>query len=310
MDLSILELLDKVLEISGVKEKALRSEQVIQLKERFGLTDFEALEKFEDVYAYAVVEYSLGDGESPKPKTLVALFKTKEMRETFAAAYRENKPGDWVEKGQKIAEYRLRDTPLEGVDPRVEIGVFATAFFEVLGKTRSPKEVQLDQKLTSLQKSISEVQKQQPTLEAINQKLNQIAGADKLALPAAAQESRAAELARKLGEWFAVLEYDRVPGYEKWDADYFEWKIDVPMGRRRVSRTLVRGMAGEVEMADVQTFAAAIETEKADEGWLVGNRRVSKVARQAVKEDAKYEAVLCYTFDELLDEDADFSKYL
>ena len=158
MDLSILELLDKVLEISGVKEKALRSEQVIQLKERFGLTDFEALEKFEDVYAYAVVEYSLGDGESPKPKTLVALFKTKEMRETFAAAYRENKPGDWVEKGQKIAEYRLRDTPLEGVDPRVEIGVFATAFFEVLGKTRSPKEVQLDQKLTSLQKSISEVQ--------------------------------------------------------------------------------------------------------------------------------------------------------
>jgi len=308
--MDILELLDKVLEISGVKEKALRSEQVIRLKEHFGLTDFESLEKFEDVYAYAVVEYSLGDGENPKPRPLVALFKLKEMRESFAAAYRENRPGDWVDKGQKIAQYRLKDTPLEDIDPVWEIGAFATAFFEVLQKTKSAKEIQLDQKINSLQESISEVQKQQPTLEAINQKLNKLTGAETPLLPEGAKESNAADLACKMGEWFAVLEYDRVAGYEVWEQDYFEWAIDFPAGRRRFSRTLVRGVAGEVEMADVQAFAEAIEREKADEGWLVGNRRVSKVARQAVKEDAEYEAVLCYTFDELLDEDADFSKYL
>ena len=309
MDLPILDLLEKVLEISGAKDSVARNEQVIKLKKRFGLEDLESLTKFEDVYAYAVVAFALNEEGEPKPRPLVALFKAKEMRETFAAAYRENRPGDWVEKGQKIAQYQLKDT-LPQIDPMQEIGIFATVFFDVLGKTRSPKEIQLDQKLESLQQSISQVQKQQLTLEAINQKVDQLAGADTPKLPEAAQTSHAAELARKLGEWFTVLEYERVPDYEVWQPDYFEWAIDFPAGRRRFSRTLVRGVAGEVEMADVQAFAEQIEEEKADEGWLVGNRRVSKVARQAVQGDEAYENILCYTFDELLDEDANFSKYL
>ena len=63
-------------------------------------------------------------------------------------------------------------------------------------------------------------------------------------------------------------------------------------------------------MADLQAFQQAMESAGADEGWLVGNRRVSKAARIAVQAEAAYEGITCYTFDELLDEDADFSKYL
>jgi len=62
-----------VLDASGLKEKVGRSEQVIRLKQRFGMDDIESLSKFEEVYAYALV------------------------------AYRDNDPAGWLRKGQAIA---------------------------------------------------------------------------------------------------------------------------------------------------------------------------------------------------------------
>ena len=178
------------------------------------------------------------------------------------------------------------------LDPQRELGTFAAVFFEVVNQTRSPKEIRQEQKLDSLARSLQTIQtqiQQLPSLEAINQPVNQLAGAETSSLPAAAQTSNAAALAHRLGEWFAVLEYEREPDYEVWAKNYFEWAIDFPVTRRRVSRTLVRGVAGAVEMADLQDFARAIAAANADEGWLVGNRRVSKAARRAVQEEATYE---------------------
>ncbi|MEL7227728.1 MAG: hypothetical protein AAGL17_23585, partial [Cyanobacteria bacterium J06576_12] len=153
-------------------------------------------------------------------------------------------------------------------------------------------------------------EQQRLTLEAVNQNVGQLMGSEQSLLPAAAQESKAAGLAHEIGEWFKVLGYDRDPDYEVWEPEYFEWAIDFPVTRRKMSRTLVRGVAGEVDMADLQAFALAIESAGADEGWLVGNRRVSKAVRTAAAANEAYEAISCYTFDELLDEDADFDKYL
>ncbi|MGB7087604.1 MAG: NACHT domain-containing protein, partial [Phormidesmis sp.] len=308
----LIEVVNAVLEASGVKERVGRSEQVIRLKQRFGLDDIEALSKFEDVYAYALVEYAFDADGRCKPDALIAFFKLKEVRDVFQSAYRQNDPAAWLQKGQAIARYKLSDR-LPQLDPQRELGTFAAVFFEVVNQTRSPKEIRQEQKLDSLARSLQTIQaqiQQLPSLEAINQTVSQLAGKETSALPAAARESNAAALAHRLGEWFAVLEYERVPDYEVWEQDYFEWAIDFPVTRRRVSRTLVRGVAGAVEMADLQDFASAIETAGADEGWLVGNRRVSKAARQATTDEAAYEEISCYTFDELIDEDADFSKYL
>ena len=239
-------------------------------------------------------------------------FKLKEVRDVFQTANRENNPRAWLEKGQAIAQHRL-SSQLPEIDPRWELGAFAAVFTELVKQTRTPKEIRADQKLDGLQQSLQILQsqiQQLPSLEGMNQLVTQLSGVKTPALPAAAQESNAAELAHRLGEWFAVLEYERVPDYEVWTEDYFEWAIDFPVTRRRVSRTLVRGVAGAVEMADLQSFAKAIEAAGADEGWLVGNRRVSKAARQAAADEGGYEEISCYTFDELIDEDADFSKYL
>ncbi|MEL7071099.1 MAG: NACHT domain-containing protein [Cyanobacteria bacterium J06581_3] len=309
----LIDVANAVLEASGLKEKVARSEQVIRLKQRFGLEDIESLTKFEDVYAYALVEYAFDEEGRCKHPLLVEFFKAKAVRDVFRVAYRDNDPAGWLGKGQAIAQYELGDKLPVGIDPKRELSTFAAAFIEIVNGTRSPKEIRQEQKIDSLQRQLQSVQaqiQQLPSLEAINQTVSQLAGGEVRSLPSAAQESNAADLAHRLGEWFEVLEYDRVADYEVWAQDYFEWAIDFPVTRRRVSRTLVRGVAGVVEMADLQDFAKAIEAAGADEGWLVGNRRVSKAARQAATDETAYEEISCYTFDELIDEDADFSKYL
>ena len=63
MNIPVVEAIDAVLEISGVKDKVARDERVIKLKQRFNLDDPEALSKFEDVYAYAVVAYAVDEEE-------------------------------------------------------------------------------------------------------------------------------------------------------------------------------------------------------------------------------------------------------
>ncbi|MEO0376264.1 MAG: NACHT domain-containing protein, partial [Cyanobacteria bacterium P01_A01_bin.17] len=301
-----------VLKATGLEEKISRNERVIRFLQRFGLDSLESLRSFEDAYAYAVVQYAFDTEGRRKPTELIQLFRLKEVRDVFKVAYRENDGRSWLEKGQAIARYRLKDT-LPGTDPERELSEFAVAFVEVVKETRSPKEIRQEQKLDSLQRQIQSVQtqiQQLPTLEAINQTLGQLSGAEVPALPAVAQTSQAAELAHRLGEWFEVLEYDRDPDYEVWTPDYFEWGIDFPVTRRRMSRTLVRGIAGEAEMGDLQAFAQAVAAANADEGWLVANRRVSRAVRNSVQAEDAYDAISCYTFDELLDEDADFSKYL
>ncbi|MEO0349817.1 MAG: NACHT domain-containing protein [Cyanobacteria bacterium P01_A01_bin.15] len=312
MEFVIEKVIDAVLDASGIKDKVGRNERIIRLLQRFGLADLESLTTFEDIYAHAVAQYAFDDVGQCKPEPLIQFFKAKEVRELFQTAYGQNDPSGWLRKGEDIAQFKLKGQ-LKGLDPKRELGTFAAVFIRLVKQTRSPKEIRQEQKLDSLQRQLQTLQnqlQQLPSLEAINQKVNQLAGADTLALPAAAQTSKAVDLARQLGDWFDVLDYDRDPDYEIWTVDYFEWIINFPLTRRKVSRILVRGVAGEVGMDDLQGFWQTIKTIGADEGWLVGNRRVSKAARTAVHREPLYEDISCYTFDELLDEDADFSKYL
>jgi predicted NACHT family NTPase len=54
----------------------------------------------------------------------------------------------------------------------------------------------------------------------------------------------------------------------------------------------------------------AVDAQKTKEGWLVAARRISSAACDAVKENENQDVIFCYTFDELLDQDADFNQYL
>ncbi len=60
---------------------------------------------------------------------------------------------------------------------------------------------------------------------------------------------------------------------------------------------------------DVAALRQSVAAQKTDEGWLVASRRISRAARDEVdKEENRH--LDCYTFNELIDQDADFSGYL
>lgn len=121
-------------------------------------------------------------------------------------------------------------------------------------------------------------------------------------------QCKAMALAQQMRGWFETLGY-RFEKQEVWRQDYFEWIINIPVRRNRYDRVLIRGIAGEAQVNDVLAMRSSVERERADEGWLVTARRISRAARTEVEKDEN-KHLGCYTFDELLAQDADFSGYL
>src|SRR5271157_2564493 len=114
-------------------------------------------------------------------------------------------------------------------------------------------------------------------------------------------------LMEKMEAWFKTLGY-RFEGYSARSDDYFEWVVQVP-ARRGFDRILVRGIEGVAEIPDIRALRQSVEAQKTDEGWLVAARRKSPAACEETKKDADTK-VFCYTLDELVDENAAFSRYL
>ena len=118
------------------------------------------------------------------------------------------------------------------------------------------------------------------------------------------EKCKAKDLAEQMRGWFEALSYG-FEEYEVWEENYFEWIITVP-GRRRYDRILVRGVAGEANIKDFQALCELVTEHRTDEGWLVAWRRVS----DAVKQQSGQNNIYCYTFDELLDDVAQFDGYI
>ncbi len=114
-------------------------------------------------------------------------------------------------------------------------------------------------------------------------------------------------LADDLRGWFDTLGY-RIEKEIKRTDEVFEWLIDIPT-RRGYDRILVRGIQGEAELGDLKSLEESVARERTDEGWLVTLHRISQAVREKAGDQAKLN-LFCYTFDELLDENADFSGYL
>ncbi len=161
-------------------------------------------------------------------------------------------------------------------------------------------------------KNIQERFDRLPTLEGIRTEIARLAAQDYPALqaaePSSAQNCRAFVLAQQMKGWFETLGY-RFERYEVWKDAYFEWIVNIPVRRNRYDRILVRGIEGEAGLRDIAALRESVEEQRTDEGWLVTARRISRAARDEVeKEENRH--LGCYTFDELLDQDADFSGYL
>lgn len=294
-----------------IKNKLERSEIVIKQLKQFGFEPDHPPADFSGIYAYTLVEYGVG-----KAQPILELFRQDEIRQAFREAFEQNDPSILLTKGQDFIDgYALGDEIKEqGIEPLREFVTFATHFLDVTRRTRTPAEVVRDQKLDNLQRGVSNIEDQLARLKEPQEVLL------KLALQAQNYQTlqpvndssvgkvRKFILAQQMRSWFTALKYD-IESYEVEEDTYFELIINIP-ARRGYDRILVRGVEGEAKLNDVQALRKAVDKQKTEEGWLIAARRISPAARNAVKEKDNKDVIFCYTFDELLDQNADFNKYL
>lgn len=311
---------DLLLKATRVEEKVLHSEAVIRTLKAVNLDPDHPPIEFDGVYAYALVEYAYDEQGQRKHSALIRLFRTETVKQSFRQALDNDAPGEWLsDVSQQIEQGDLgRELRELGCDIYAELIIFARFFFEIVKRSRMPKEVLADQKLDSLQQQMQQMQQQiqqLPFLE-IQKSVTRLTGALDLSLPASREEKtgrqycQAAALANQLQDWFKVLGYGFEKAHELWTETFFEFLITIPVRRKRYDRIVVRGIAGAADLADVQALYQSVGQKDADEGWLVSNRRVTPAARRAVSDIEEYEQLSCYTFDELLDEDANFENYI
>jgi predicted NACHT family NTPase len=296
-----------------IKNKFERNNHVIKLLKQFNLDPDHPPADFSGVYAYALVQYGVG-----QPKEILELFRQEEIKKAFRKAFEQSNFSILLAEGEAF----LKDKPSLGaeiqnlgIDPNREFAAFAAVFIEVAKSTRTPAETLTNQRLDSIYRMIVNLLERLdrlPTLEGIRTEIARLAAQNSLALPAAAlsteNKCKAFALAQQMRGWFETLGY-RFEQYEVWEDIYFEWIINIPVRRSRYDRILVRGIEGEAGLRDVAALRQSVEEQRTDEGWLVTARRISRAARDEVEKEENHH-LGCYTFDELLDQDADFSGYL
>ncbi len=264
------------------------NETRLRLLNKFGLKPDTPPNNFDGVYVYTLIEYGVG-----KEKVILQLFKETEIKEEFKEAFNENRSFNIQTLDNFIQSLDIRDKikkqniDYQTIDYRGEFAQFAESFEKNAKRTRTVPEILHDHKLDSLQTSLNQIREQ------INQ----------LSLPELQKQT---ELAKELKKWFETLGY-KFETHEVLEKDYFEWIINIPK-RRGYDRIFIHGVEAEAGVHHINTVKQAVETYKTDEGWIVAPRRVSKSARNEVEKDENNQ-IFCYSFDELIEENANFTVY-
>jgi WD40 repeat protein len=116
------------------------------------------------------------------------------------------------------------------------------------------------------------------------------------------------KIAKQIHDWLTALRYE-FESHEDFQVDYCEFIIRIPVRRGRFDRILIRGIPSEAKMMDLQALRGSVDKHQTDEGWLIVNRRISPAVQiELAKDESQH--LSCMTFDELIDQDADFEPYL
>ncbi|UJB70379.1 NACHT domain-containing protein [Acaryochloris sp. 'Moss Beach'] len=308
--------------------KLQRNEEVIKLLKQFGLDPEYPPADFRGVYAYALVEYGMQEHPLMKEQQdplregaeqeiekavkdhylMLEFLQHEEIRKVLRTPLEKDNPLLLQAEGEScIRDFAAADKVRAAeIDYKLGLLRFSAIFLAVACKTRKPEAALRDQNIEYLQEDLKVIWARLETLPTLEAKLTEITQLLAKEGPLEAQ-CRAYGLAQQMREWFKTLDF-KFESYETWKADYFEWIITYRV-RRQFNRVLIRGVDGEGGVADVKALAQAVKDQQTHEGWLVSSRRMSKAARDWVTQ-AENVHLACYTFDELLDQDADFSGYL
>jgi predicted NACHT family NTPase len=293
-----------------IKNKLERNETVIKLLEKVGLDPEHPPADFSGVYAYTLVKYGVG-----KPRQILELFRQKDIKRAFRETFEQDDFLILIKKGQEFIDgYALGDEIKElSIDLLPEFAAFGMVFIDVANSTRTPSEVLRDRKIDTVMRSVADIQEQISRLKNPNEILLELARQSRSYQELQpARESKNKKigtfiLAQQMKGWFETLGY-KFDSYSVEEDNYFEWIINIP-ARRGYERILVRAVEGEGKLSDIRALQRIVNEQKTIEGWLVASRRISPAVRDKVKKEGN-QGIFCYTFDELLDQQADFSKYL
>jgi hypothetical protein len=179
---------------------------------------------------------------------------------------------------------------------------FSVVFHRLVDRTRSAAQTRVENKVDRIGSGVDDLQ---DTIERLVDRLDRLHSREEIVRHELPSLTALQRLANDVRDWFAAVEYPIVKELAG-QHDCFAWLVKVP-ARRGYDLTLVYGQDGELEAPDVAHARQLGDSLDAVETWVLAPSRISPAARRLDEADDK---VYCYTFDELIDERADFEPYL
>ncbi|MFF2630468.1 NACHT domain-containing protein [Kitasatospora griseola] len=273
-------------------DAAMRQERVLRALKAVRLDPRKPPRDFDGIYAYALIEYCAGRAES-----VLAVFRDEYVVDSFRRSFEAR---DWTRVRREVAEAveRNRETGefghlAHGFEEHVD--GFAAAFDQLVDRSRAPHEARLEETVKAYLRRVDRTRDEEE-----NRRLR--------IEPGRAELTPAQRLARDAEEWFRAVGYEIRK--EQWPVgdDAIALLVDIPRRRGRFDRTVMLCVAGELGPHHLNTLAELTDSADAAEGWGIARLRVSAAAR--AKAAASEDRLFCYSFDELIDEEADFEPYL
>ena len=284
-----------------LKTQAERSEWYQQTLKTLGIPKAEHPKDFKTVYAIALVACAAEAQNPDEWKLMSRLFKEESIVEAFRSDRNQGDASILLDEVEQCLEQlALGDEIRElGIDYKTICDNFTQSFLEVTQKSLTPAEAHI--------LSISRIQHRetQRGLAGLNRKLEQ--NLEKM------EASKESLLEQHLRGWLKALHYE-FEQHEVRGEGYFEWVIRISQSdpikkKHKTYRIVVRGDEDAITLTDLAGLREAVLAQKADGGWLIANLRVNESVQKALEDPENRNLKAC-TLDELIDEDADFSRYV
>ncbi|MFD3942944.1 NACHT domain-containing protein [Streptomyces sp. NPDC058579] len=273
-------------------DAAMRKEAVIRALKAVRLDPKTPPQDFFSLYAYTLIEYCVGRSPS-----VTAFFRDAYVRDAFHSSF---SSGNWSRLRDEAAEAvaRNRETIEFGhLDHGFEEHVdgFLAAFQALVDRSRAPHETRVEQKVDALLEQVSRTRADEENHRARTE-------------PGRSELSPAQRLMQDVHEWFTAVGYEVRRSWEP-AQDSVALLVDIPQRRRgKFDRTVMLCVEGELLPHHLRLLGELVASESAAEGWGLARLRVSEAARRHAAGSG--DVLSCYSFDELVDLEADFEPYI
>ncbi|MEU5953535.1 NACHT domain-containing protein [Streptomyces sp. NPDC047525] len=280
---------------SPAKDAAFRRPKIVSVLKKLGLDPKQPPRDVYSLYAYALVECLYGKDES-----VLNLFSDEYVQESFFRSFSDD---NWSRLSVELSEavHRNRETREFGYLPHSieeETREFVAKFQDLVSRSRLAYEIRVEHKLDGMSVMLDQVLKTRHQEERHRQAED----------PERATSSPAERLFDDVRIWFEAVGY-RIR--RQWSIQQLgvALSVEVPQRRRgRFDLVIALCVDGELAPYHLQALQELVEENEASEGWGIAQLRVSKAARVQVEQSGG--GLYCYSFDELIDLEADFEPYI